>query len=62
VRLSDRRRRHPDREVISQEEAERIHVLWYPLALTDEALVQEQREEEEALGLETQLCAESNGE
>lgn len=48
--------------MISQEEAERIHVLWYPLALTDEALVQEQREEEEALGLETQLCAESNGE
>jgi hypothetical protein len=39
--------------VISQEEAERIYLLWYPLALTDEALAQEQREEEEALGLKS---------
>lgn len=38
--------------VISEEEAQRICVWWYPLADTDEDLTQEKREENEALGLE----------
>ncbi len=43
-----------EEEVISEEEAERIYVYWYPLALKDEELAQEEREDDEALGLETQ--------
>jgi hypothetical protein len=37
-------------EAISQEEAERIYINWYPLALTQEEIAQEEQEEDEALG------------
>ena len=41
-------------EVISEEEAERIYVLWYPLALMDEERLLEAREDDAALGLDSE--------
>ncbi len=41
-------------EMISEEEAERIYVLWYPLALTDEERLLEEREDDAALGLDSE--------
>jgi hypothetical protein len=43
-----------EEDVISEEEAKRMYVYWYPLALTDEEEAQEEREDDEALGLGTE--------
>jgi hypothetical protein len=39
---------------ISQEEAERIYIAWYPLPHSDEEITQEEREDNEALGLDNE--------
>jgi hypothetical protein len=38
-------------DVIREEEAKRVYVYWYPLAMTEEELELEQWEDDEALGL-----------